>query len=166
MTKEDVTYRVATMDDLPYMVAFWIDNALHHSALEPRFQYASDVETTTRTFFSKQLQSENFFAVIAQVGDDVIGYVAAFVMERPPIHLHRKLGFIEGLFVKPEFRRKGIGRGLCEKALSMLQEYKIALVHLTVASKNPDATKFWRKLGFEDLMVRMELGLTREGEIS
>ena len=151
------------MDDLSHMVEFWKDNALHHSELEPRFLYASDVETTTRAFLSKQLQSENFFAVIAQVGDDVIGYIAAFAMERPPIHLIRKLGFLEGLFVKPAFRRKGIGRGLCEKALALLQEHDVTLVHLTVASRNPDAIAFWRKVGFEDLMVRMELRLTRDG---
>ncbi len=163
MSEDSITYRMATMDDLSHMVEFWKDNALHHSEIEPRFQYASNVETTTRAFLSKQLQSENFFAMIAQVGDDVIGYIAALVMERSPIHLYRKIGFIEGLFVKPAFRRKGIGRGLCEKALALLQEHEVALVHMTVASRSQDAIVFWRKMGFEDLILRMELRLAREG---
>ncbi len=158
LTQDGVIYRAATIDDLHSMVSLWMFNAQHHGELEPRFQYVSDIETLTGAFLSKQFQSDDFFALIAQDGDEVIGYIAAFVMERPSIHLHRRIGFIDGLFVKPNYRRKGIGAALWEKALLQLQERKVDLIHLTVASKNPAAIRFWRRVGFDDLMIRMEFG--------
>ena len=156
MTGNNFGFRPAKIDDLKSIVELWIESARLHARLEPRFQYAHDVTQPTKEYYAKQLQSENSYVGVAQSSNDIIGFISAQVHERPPIHVPRRMGFIDGLFVKPSVRRHGIGTGLWHMALDWLKQQEIHKAHVTVASRNPESIEFWRKKGFSDLMLRLE----------
>ena len=156
MTGNNFGFRPAKIDDLESIVELWIESASFHARLEPRFQYASDVTQPTKEYYTKQLQSENSYIGVAHSNDDIVGFIGVQVQERPPIHVPRRMGFINGLFVKPSVRRHGIGTHLWHMALDWLKQQEIHKAHVTVASRNPESIEFWQKKGFSDLMLRLE----------
>ena len=68
--------------------------------------------------------------------------------------------WIEELFVRPEFRGRGIGRALVERAEEEVKKHDDAL-YLFVLPQDKGAMAFWKKLGY-DVINTIELvkGLT------
>jgi ribosomal protein S18 acetylase RimI-like enzyme len=157
MNEGNLTIRSATIGDLDAIVEMWWESSRYHEELEPRFQYAPDAIDATRQFISKQIESEDSHHWVAQKDDDLVGYVEAMVVERAPIHLHRRIGYLGSIYVKSEARQKGIGTKLWKTAYDWLMTKEVAVINLMVASKNPRALDFWKKLNFREIMVRMEL---------
>jgi ribosomal protein S18 acetylase RimI-like enzyme len=157
MNEGTLVIRPATLDDLDSLVEMWWESSHYHEELEPRFQYASDAVNATREFISKQLQSDDNCHWVTQIDEDIVGYVEAMVIERPPIHAKRRIGYIGSIFVKTESRRKGIGTQLWETAYGWLIEKGVTIINLMVATQNPEALEFWKRLNFREIMVRLEL---------
>lgn len=55
--------------------------------------------------------------------------------------------FIPGLFVKPDFRGKGIGKNLLRAAARYVRENKLGYISLLTAGNNQAAQDFYAKLG-------------------
>ncbi len=58
--------------------------------------------------------------------------------------------WVEEIYVRPEFRGKGIGRALVERAEKEVLEYDDAL-YLLVLPQDKDAIGFWKKLGYDTI---------------
>ena len=66
-------------------------------------------------------------------------------------------GYIYHTAVHPEYRGRGIGKGLAEAALDALKQIGINKVALVVFRRNGEGNAFWEKMGFtvrEDLNYR------------
>ncbi|USS40189.1 GNAT family N-acetyltransferase [Thermococcus aggregans] len=63
--------------------------------------------------------------------------------------------WIEELFVRPEFRGRGIGRALVERAEEEVRKHDDTL-YLFVLPQDKDAIAFWKKLGY-DVINTIEL---------
>ncbi|WP_297129006.1 GNAT family N-acetyltransferase [Thermococcus sp.] len=63
--------------------------------------------------------------------------------------------WIEELYVRPEFRGKGIGKALVKRAEEEVLKWDIAL-YLFVLPQDKDAITFWKKLGY-DMINTIEL---------
>jgi GNAT superfamily N-acetyltransferase len=76
---------------------------------------------------------------------------AIFVCERDAA----LLGFCTvriDLMVRENERRRGVGRGLVERALAWVAERGVERCEVRVASLNAEGQRFWRSIGFADLM--------------
>lgn len=65
-------------------------------------------------------------------------------------------GYLYHLAVHPDFRRRGIGRALVERALDGLKQAGISKVHLFVFADNELGKAFWRNQGWlerDDLQI-------------
>jgi len=160
MTEGNATLRTATIDDLDTLVELWWESSHYHEELEPRFQYGSGARKATREFFAKQMESENSCYWVAQNEDGIIGYVEAMVIERPPIHAMRRIGYLGSIYVKPEARQKGFGTKLWKLARDWFEEKEVSIIDLMVASKNPAAIEFWKKFNFSEIMIRLEVDIS------
>jgi len=57
---------------------------------------------------------------------------------------------LHGMFVKPEYRGKGVGKDLFEKVLNMAKEIPgLEEIHLIVNIKNKNACDLYQKFGFK-----------------
>ena len=59
--------------------------------------------------------------------------------------------YLEDLFVKPDFRGKGIGKALLEKIISIAKERNYGRVEWSVLDWNESAIDFYKKMGAEIL---------------
>ena len=156
MTIGEYDFRDATLDDIDPLVQMWCESSSYHEEIETRFKYSSDVDEWTTKYFTNQLPKDTTSFFIAFDGDDDIGFIETQVMEKPPIHAQRKVGYVGSLYVRPAYRRKGVGSHLWKLAREWFLKQEVSKIQLAVAVMNPDALKFWKKCGFTELMFQME----------
>jgi ribosomal protein S18 acetylase RimI-like enzyme len=96
------------------------------------------------------LNEENLGLVLvarAGEGQAVVGYsVATFGYD---LEFAGRDAFVTELFVKPEARRRGLGRRLLEATLEQLRQRGANTVHLMVRPDNQRARALYERLGFE-----------------
>ena len=106
------------------------------------------------------------FLVAENERGEIVGYVMCRV-ERNFASLFfgrgEKKGHVISIAVLPEYRRRGIGRGLMIKAINALKNYyNCDSCYLEVRVSNTAAINLYKKLGFE--IVRRIIGYYRDGE--
>jgi ribosomal-protein-alanine N-acetyltransferase len=95
--------------------------------------------------FERYLGQPGFLVATAQADERVLGYVVA---DSVPNH-GRPLGHVKDIAVREDFRGRGIGTTLLERALGVLRSQGAASVKLEVREGNDTARRLYREHGFE-----------------
>lgn len=90
---------------------------------------------------------------IAEINAKPIGIVNAFVDKKR----EEKKGFIHDLSILPEFRRKGIGRELVNKALQSLKERGMETAEAEWVRGDKPACKFFESMDFSLIRVQSDM---------
>ena len=119
-----------------------------------------NIDTAIEDFFNKILDRPNNGVFKAVVNDITVGFVIGGMMTRPPYHKIRILGFIEDLYVKPEYRNNGIGTKLIkhiEKFLSYkgIEDYTLFVLHQNYKTK-----LFYEKVGYKIDCIKLSKKLS------
>lgn len=138
-----INIRFATESDLPEIFSLIKELA--------EYEKLSHLVSTNTTELKKYLFGENKFVeiILAEYENRVVGQALFFknfstFLGKPGIYL-------EDLFVKLEFRGKGIGKALLEKLLSIAKERDYGRVEWSVLDWNESAIEFYKNLGAEIL---------------
>jgi ribosomal-protein-alanine N-acetyltransferase len=90
--------------------------------------------------------------IVAEGNGDIAGYI----MCRIEVGLSNyglggvvKKGHVVSIAVKPENRKKGIGKTLMEKAMEAMRAYKAKQCYLEVRVTNDSAVGLYKKIGFD-----------------
>jgi len=86
---------------------------------------------------------------IAELDGEAAGIVNAYVDKMR----EEKKGFIRVFGVVPEYRRRGIGRALAEKALESLKQRGMQAAEASAAMDKPEANGLWKSMGFESVRI-------------
>lgn len=81
-----------------------------------------------------------------------LGLVKDCVGEEP-----RQAGYVNGLYVLPDYRRQGIAQTLLDEGMRWFKGRGLKLVELYIAINNDAARGFWRKNGYlacEEVLIR------------
>lgn len=154
-----VTIRRAQLSDLDELTRLWKELVEFHVALDPRFALAEDAEKHWRTRLAQQIKDDNWRVLIADDMGAAVGFISGVVREMPPVVREKYEGFVEDAVVAGQARRGGIGEQLYRALCEWFQTRNVKTVGLSVAVANPAAQAFWRKMGFDDYMIRMRGGL-------
>jgi ribosomal protein S18 acetylase RimI-like enzyme len=112
------------------------------------FASKSQIKKEFSGFFTK-----DYSLLIAEEGKEIIGYLACDFVT------NSRLLYIGDIFVKREFRKKGIGKILINGAKSIAKARKFKKIRLGVNLKNKSAILFYRKIGFKVSRYEMDLRL-------
>ncbi len=107
-----------------------------------------DFTASSTTEFRDRLSTTADDAVVfgAFDGGDLIGMVG-LTRDRPIKAAHR--AGIWGVYVKPEYRKLGVGAQLLRATLEHARRMEgVALVYLTVSEKTPNAKRLYESFGF------------------
>jgi aminoglycoside 6'-N-acetyltransferase I len=109
----------------------------------------SDHEAETRTYFEGSRGAHIIF--VAEAGGRVVGFLELDARKYAPGCTSSPVPFIEGWYVEPALRKRGIGRALVEAA----EERARAEGHFELASdaelENTDGIAAHRALGFKEV---------------
>ena len=134
-----MTIRSMTINDYKSVYALWL------SCKGMGLNNLDDSEDGIERFLKRNPDT----CFVAQVDDKIVGVIIAGNDGRR--------GYIYHTAVNEEYRGKGIGAILVDKALDSLKLLGISKVALVVFSKNDPGNIFWEHLGFtkrEDLIYR------------
>lgn len=131
--------RVMTIDDYERVYDLWINTP------------GMGLNTTddSRAGIEQYLKRNPDTCFVAEEDDRIVGAIMAG-------HDGRR-GFIHHTTVHLQYRNRGIGRQLVERAMQALDEQGIHKVALLVFSRNEIGNAFWEKMGFtgrEDITYR------------
>jgi aminoglycoside 6'-N-acetyltransferase I len=63
----------------------------------------------------KILEDVNWSVFLAEHKGEAVGFIECSIREKAPVCETDRIGYIEGWYVTPEFRRRGLGRRLVER---------------------------------------------------
>lgn len=106
---------------------------------------------------SKNIRGRTGRVYIAEVDGKPAGYSLISIRIRPPIARLRRLGYIDDLFVKKEYRGLGISSKLKDEATRWFRKKGIRHVALVVGKGNEPAHSIYEKWGFFDYHVEMRM---------
>ena len=86
-----------------------------------------------------------------------IGFIEGCIKKTPLLYKYPRKGEIGPTFVKKEYRKRDIGKELVKKILNWFKSKDIRWIQLTTHAKNIHAINFWKKLGFREYSIRMNM---------
>jgi ribosomal protein S18 acetylase RimI-like enzyme len=117
-----------------------------------------EAEAETRlSVLGQSLMDPNYVLLVADADGKIIGFIDHWVIND---FVHGgKLGCIQNLYVSPEYRRKGVGSTLLKEMIKRAKANGVLEIHVSTEFDNKDAIEFYRKQGFpeEHLQLEMEL---------
>lgn len=151
-TEEKSSYiiREARLEDLDQVIA------INMEALPEHYP---------RVFWEEHVKRWNKAFLVAEVNGLIVGYIMCRVEWGWGFTKNKLLrkGHVISIAVRKEFRRKGIGKALMEKAMKALkEEYGAEEVYLEVRVSNKPAINLYEKLGFK--IVKRVVAYYLDGE--
>ncbi|HZH71067.1 MAG TPA: GNAT family N-acetyltransferase [Mariniphaga sp.] len=126
------------------------------------YEKLSDEVTATKDILKENLFGERKYAevLIAEYNGDAAGQALFFhnfstFKGKPGIYL-------EDLYVKPEYRGKGIGKALLNKIIETAKERNCARVEWAVLNWNQPAIEFYKKIGAVEMSDWLIYRLTED----
>jgi len=110
------------------------------------------------TFFKRSIDSENGLTYIALDGEKVVGYTTVSIQGQAPFYEVQRFGNISGLMVSPQYRHKGIGKRLVNKAEAYFKENGVEYYRLFTSVNNETGIRFYESCGlrhFQTIMMGM-----------
>lgn len=142
MPEQEITIRPMGLEDYDPVYALWIAT--------PGMGLNSIDDS--RDGIAKYLKRNPGFSFVAMEGDTLAGVILCG-------HDGRR-GVIHHTAVKPEYRRRGVGKALAEAAFAALRKEGITKAWLVVKRDNELGNAFWERLGFENRVDLTFRGVT------
>ena len=144
-----VSVRKARHEDLAEVLELWNQNVL--SAAGERLDDVEDAAVAAH--LKATLDHELAGCLVAEdsPGGPLSGFVTTHLLGHSTFPGY--VGMIEELFVRPERRRKGIGRALVERALAQLRAGGADHFRIEVAPEDDEAAKLFAAIGWEPSLL-------------
>lgn len=137
--KESITLRLAEERDIPLILSMIKELALYEKLID---NVTANEDILKENLFGKRKYAE---VIIAEFNRKPVGQALFFhnfstFLGKPGVYL-------EDLYVKPEFRSKGIGKALLNKIVEVAKERKCGRIEWVVLDWNKPAIDFYNKIG-------------------
>lgn len=139
MSRMQVELREAQLDDALFLVELWSDSLRRADTQEQ----VADLETIIKG----AAESPERALLIAEYDGQPAGAVYLRVTTQSPLNLEPTLQMFS-LTVSPAYRRKGVGHGLLDGAVSFAERAGVPFVATAAASASRDGNRFLARLGF------------------
>ncbi|MGC9180611.1 MAG: GNAT family N-acetyltransferase [Vulcanisaeta sp.] len=147
-----VTLREARESDVETLIDLVVRLKRLNSEFDPLFSARNDCAERAREYLLNAIHdSKGHLILVAEDMGKIVGVLKADIRERlfysPSIE-----GAIVDFYVMPEYRRKGLGKMMLEKAIVMLRERGAQLITAEFPTQNQIAINFYNKMGFRSLV--------------
>lgn len=146
-----INFRKAKAKDIPFLVI--LNSELDNSLRAPFRKIKTNSNKIVETFFLKAINNKKQIIFLAELKKEIIGFVLINIRSAPQIFQNKFEAVITDLFVKKEFRKKGIAKNLIKKAKAFAKKNKCPYVRLNVYYSNKIAKKVYEKLDFKKFAI-------------
>lgn len=103
------------------------------------------------------IKSDEAEVVVAVVNEELVGSGYAKIKTAKPYQKHTHFAYLGFMFVKPEFRGKGINQMILEALINWAKSKGISEIRLEVYDDNLIAKKAYLKAGFMPNLLEMRI---------
>ena len=131
-------------------------DALHRDNLPHVFQNP-DGAAREQGYYLELIADENAALLVTEADGKLVGFVHVIVRDAPalPIFVPRRYAIVDGIVVKNNFQKHGIGRGLMDEAQVWAIAKGATSIELNVYEFNETAISFYERLGYRTLSRKM-----------
>jgi len=104
---------------------------------------------------ARNLRSKKIAYFVAEKDKELVGYIGAQIEKMPAFKVPKKRVHLFNLYMKEDYRSKGIGKKLIAEGNKWARSKGIKLVMLYVYWWNTKARKLYNNLGFKDYVHMM-----------
>jgi ribosomal-protein-alanine N-acetyltransferase len=115
---------------------------LKRSSDSTKIKYSKKDEMLTRKYLKRYFDDEYSTLLIAEDGDDIIGYIVFSYDE------WNNSAHIDQIFVRPDKQNQGVGSKLIDDVVNRAKKQGIRIVFLETGTKENNAIRFYKKNGF------------------
>lgn len=120
--------------------------------LDPSFRVREDLLEAAKEYARSSIDSSNVLLLVADVGGEVVGFIRVELVDRI-FYEPRIKALITDLYVKPEYRRRGVGKLLVEAAIEEAMRRGAGLISAVFPEGNVIAKSFYQNLGFKPFQL-------------
>ena len=113
----------------------------------------------SRRIYDKLQRHGILIAVDEDKDDEVVGMIVAELRIDP---FGTSEGYIKQVFLKQDYRGKGIGELLIKKAIEHLQKIKVEKIKVNIKEQAREAAKLYAKMHFKKVYEVLELDISEE----
>ena len=151
--------RLANSDDLAQISKLNLELFNIQHKFDPTANLDWTFSNDGQKYFKKRISGKNGFVEVAEDNSKLIGYIIGAIIKHPLWKIDARYAELESIFVEPKHQSAGLGAKLTADFINWCRENKVNYVSVIPAAQNESATKFYRKLGFSDYDLVMQLDL-------
>lgn len=150
-----LTFRAASMADLPLLRTFESKLDSHERKLEPTLKQQGvwgnyDIPALIN-------DKARVLVLIAEVNGQPVGCGFAHIKDNEPYYNKPKYGYLAFIYVDESQRGKKIGSAIIDQLTRWLHTHNIDEITLMAYATNTEAIKAYKKYGFEPYLIEMKL---------
>ncbi len=162
-----MTVRNARLEDVFSIVELWKEFMTEHDELvfkeNPQIvpylrKYLRKKENAAslfKAFILENIRSDDALVLMVEVEGEPVGFSLALIQNTIPIFVVEKIGAISDLFIKKQFRGRGLSSQLKNETVKWLKKKDITHATITVYADNKHAREIYKEWGFMDFQVVM-----------
>jgi GNAT superfamily N-acetyltransferase len=161
-----LTIRKACRSDLKTLVSLWKEFAKYNAALapankalRPHLKRRRDAAKKFAVWSRKYIGSKNGVVFLAEMDGRPVGYSLVFIKRNPLTSRISTLGYISDLFVREDFRGKGISSKLTNEVIKWFRRKGIRHLSLHVLEVNHVPRSIYKRWGFFPFVIEMRKDL-------
>lgn len=112
-----------------------------------------------KKYFKDRIVKKSGFVEIAEAKGKIIGYLCGGISERKLYRKKEKYAELENMLIKDRFRDQGIGAKLTNDFINWCKKDRVNYIVVTASVQNKQAIDFYRKLGFRDYDLTLEMAI-------
>jgi len=124
---------------------------------EHKFNNNIKKDYVVKDYFEKIYNNDNNIIFCAKIDKKIVGFIYCrldFDNNGPMLY---KEALIDGLYVKNEYRKRGIASTLIEYAKMWAKDKGVKKLYINVLEKNKNAMNLYYKKGFKNFEKKLEL---------
>ena len=155
--KNKLIFRKAIIGDLKDILKLNFDlfkkeNKEYDNSLDLEWTYHKG-----KKYFKDRIIKKRGFVEVVEVNGGIIGYLCGGISKRLFYRKKAKYADLENMLVEDSFRGSGIGTKLTEDFINWCVKNKVDHVSVTASTQNKQAIDFYRKIGFKDYNLTLEM---------
>lgn len=144
-----VTIRRATAADLDAVVALRLALLREYRAHPVYGRLRRDAKSVAHDVFARQLESIHETTFLAEAGSESVGILRCVETMSSPLFVPDRYCYVSSVYVRPDWRRRGVLRALLARARAWCAERGLAEMRLHSVGPDTPAAGAWDALGFD-----------------
>lgn len=148
--------RPTKIEDLPILLNFEQKLIVTERPMDPTLK----AERISYYNLESYILANHTEVLVAEINNEIIGSGYGQIRDRKDFFKQKKYGYIGFMYVKEEFRGKGISQMILENLYTWFRAQNLDEIRLTVYKKNQRAIKAYEKAGFSKHLIEMRINLS------